>query len=88
MYGLQPISSSVPNPSASGLRTHDYAIRAGGPGGAAVQVAPGLLRARTPVMTTNHAIIGECGCFCFCIRVCATLSVALGVWSVVHPPLG
>ena len=45
MYALQPISSSVPNPSASGLRMHDYAIRAGGPGWAAVQVTPRLLSA-------------------------------------------
>ena len=30
MYGLQPISSSLPNPSASGLRMHNYVIRAGG----------------------------------------------------------
>ena len=77
MYGLQPISSSVPKPSASGLRMHDYAIRAGGPGGAGVQVAPGLLSARTPLMTPNHAVIGGCGCFCFCAGVCATLGVAL-----------
>ena len=35
MSGLQPISSSVPKPSASGLRMHDYAICASGPGGAA-----------------------------------------------------
>ena len=45
-YALQPISSSVPNPSASRPRMHDYAIRAGGPGAQAVQVPPGLLTAR------------------------------------------
>ena len=57
-YALQPISSSVPNPSASGPRMHDYAIRQGGPGAQAVQVPPGLLSVRTPMMATSHAVIG------------------------------
>jgi len=57
-YALQPISSSVPNPSASGPRMHDYAIRAGDAGAQAVQVAPGLLGVRTPVMAPSHAVIG------------------------------
>ena len=57
-YALQPISSSVPNPSASRPRMHDYAIRAGGVGPQAVQVAPGLLSVRTPVMAPSHAVIG------------------------------
>jgi len=37
---------------------HGYAIRAGGPGAAVVQVASGLLRVRTFVMTTSHVVIG------------------------------
>jgi len=71
-YALQPISSSVPNPSGAGPRMHDYSIRVGGGGvGAqAVQVAPGLMGVRTPVMAPAtvttlgaggadaHAIIG------------------------------
>jgi len=55
---FSPYSSTVPNPSASGPRMRDYAIRAGGAGAAAVQVVPGLLTVRTPVMATSHAIIG------------------------------
>jgi hypothetical protein len=42
----------MPNPSASGLRVFDYAIRVYVPEAQAVQVAPGLLSVRTPVMTT------------------------------------
>jgi hypothetical protein len=52
---LRPTSSSVPNPSASGPRMHDYAA---GAGAAVLQVAPGLLTVRTPVMAT-HAVIGR-----------------------------
>jgi hypothetical protein len=57
-YALHPISLSVLHPSASRPRMHDYAIRAGGSGGQAVQVAPGLLDMKTPVMATSHAVIG------------------------------
>ena len=35
-HALQPISSSVLDPSASGPRMHDYAIRAGGAGAAVI----------------------------------------------------
>ena len=57
-YALQPISLSVPNPSMSGPRMHEYEIRAGGAGAPAVQVAPGSLSVRTPVMAPSHAVIG------------------------------
>ena len=57
-YALQPISSSVPNPSVSGPRMHDYAMRAGSAGAQAVQVALGLLGVRTPVMAASHTVIG------------------------------
>jgi hypothetical protein len=57
-HALQPISSTVPNPSASGPRMHDYAIRAGGACAAVVQAVPGLLTVRTLVMAT-HAVIGR-----------------------------
>ena len=73
-YALQPISSSVPNPSASGPRMHDYAIRAGGAGAQAVQVAPGLLGVRTPVMAASHAVIGGSS-----VAASASASVPLSV---------
>ena len=57
-YALQPILLSVPNPSMSGPRMHEYEIRAGGAGAPAVQVAPGSLSVRTPVMAPSHAVIG------------------------------
>jgi len=57
-YTLQPTSSSVPNPSACGPKMHDYVIRAGGAGATAVQVVPGLLTMRTPLMAT-HAVVGR-----------------------------
>ena len=59
-FALQPISSSVPNPSGTGAGPgmHDYAICAGAVGAQAVQVIPGLLGANAPVMMTSHAVIG------------------------------
>jgi hypothetical protein len=79
-YALQPISSTVHNPSASGPRMHDYAIRVGGAGAAAVQVAPWV------VDCADSCDGDPCGywkvfgdCFCFGISVCAALDVALGV---------
>ena len=56
-YALQPISLSVPNPSVSGARMHEYEIRAGRAGAPAVQVAPGSLSVRAPVMAPSHAVI-------------------------------
>jgi len=41
MYTLQPISSSVPNPSG-GQRMDDYAFRASGAAQQVAQAAPGL----------------------------------------------
>ena len=83
MYRLQPISSSVPNPSASGPRAHGYAIRAGGPGGAAVQVAECADSCDDDEPCSLEGATASAS-----VPVCATFSVALGVWSVVHPPLG
>jgi hypothetical protein len=63
------------NGGASGPRMHDYAIRAGA---AAIQAAPGLLSARTPVMTTNHAVIRGCsGAASASASASGTLGVAL-----------
>jgi hypothetical protein len=73
-YALQPISSSVPNPSASGPRMHDYAIRASGAGALAMQVAPGLLGVRISVVATSHALIGG-----FSVATSASASVPLSV---------
>jgi hypothetical protein len=56
-YAFQPISSSVPNPSVSGPRMHYYAIRAAGAGAKVLQVAPGLLTVRTPVMATGMRLL-------------------------------
>ena len=75
-YGLQHISSSVPNSSASGTRVHDYAIHVGG---AAVQVVPGMSTVLNPVMAT-HAVIGRFFGGCFCFSACAALGVALGIF--------
>ena len=88
-YALHPISSSVPNPSASGPRMHGYAIHASGAGAQAVQLAPGFLGVRTPVMATSLTFIGGSSVAASVLAsASATLSVALGIWGVIVPPLG
>ena len=78
-YALQPISLSVPNPSVSGPRMHEYEIRAGRAGAPAVQVAPGSLSVRTPVMAPSHAVIGGST---MAASASASASAALGAAGV------
>ena len=85
---FSPISSTVPNTSASRPRMHNYAIRAGGAGAVAVQVVrcPWVIDCADSYDGDHPCgysrIFGGCFCVSGGVSVGAVLGVTLGVLGV------